>query len=105
MSDKDDEFEDFEAKRLLGSRLSEKYPEYLDIAKLEPHKAIAIYMLKNRKEIMKLKPIDRAIKILYYIGQVERANRLGELSILSMMIGDTSEEFDTRDEAGKDATP
>jgi hypothetical protein len=97
----DDDLEAGEYSRkivYLGGKISGIDKDYLDIAKLDPHSAIAKFFFMNLDKFGKQTAKDNLLMILEYIGKVKKANRFTEITVLSMILGDISKRWD----AGKD---
>ena len=91
---------EFNNLRFLGGQIGKLYPEYIDLGKLDMGMSIALFFLKNRKR-WKENPDKEAVRNekLYYLGQVLKMPLFSEVTILSMMLGDKTEQ--TWDASGK----
>ena len=90
---------EFNNLRFLGGQIAKVYPEYVDLGKLDPGICIALFWMRNREKWKTMTKEDVKKEKLFYIGQVLRMPLFSEVSILSMMLGDKTEQnFDTRKE-------
>jgi len=94
---------EFNNLRFLGGQISKEYEEYIDLSKLDAGIAIALYFLKNKERWRAEK--DKALvrnEKLYFIGQVLKMPIFSEVTILSMMLGDKTEQtWDTKEKQGE----
>lgn len=71
--------------------ISKKFPEYVEIARLDPDTAIALWVLDHLEDLRSGMDTMEFIKeLIHYNGIVEGMERFGELTRLSMIVGDQS---------------
>ena len=93
-TDSDIDFAKFQQFLNLGMKASVQHPSYKTLARLSPQYAEALYVLKNwekLRKVIKENPIRAGELILYNFGLIDGLNRFGELTHLSMIVGDTTE--------------
>lgn len=73
---------------LLGGQVSHKYPEYIRLSQCTPGFSKVIYVLEHYEILLDQDPIKMATSILENFGKIDNLERFGEISILSMIVGD-----------------
>ena len=77
--------------------------EYVDLSKLDSGIAIALFFLRHKKEWQAERDKEKIRdQKLYFIGEVLKMPIFSEVTILSMMLGDkTDQTWDVRNEPTK----
>lgn len=73
---------------LLGGKVSHLHQEYKKLAQCTPGYSKVIYILENLDELLNQDPIKLASLILENFGKIDNLQRFGEITILSMIVGD-----------------
>lgn len=85
------EFRDY---LFLGGQVSKKHKEYKMLARMLPETAEIYHFLNKLEEIQKEEdPLKQTLKILEIMGVAEGLKGFGELSRLSMILGDVRERY------------
>jgi hypothetical protein len=101
----EDDFVKFQQYLTLGMQASKKHKAYETLARLEPGRAKQLFILKNFDKIIELfkgdKPLKAVDYIVFNIGVIEGLNRFGELTHLSMIVGDQTKGRSAKDVRAK----
>lgn len=86
---------ELEQQIFLGGQVSDKYKEFMTIAKMSPDYAEMYLLLEKWDEIEKEPDDQKAIlKIIEILGEVDFMRYTTELTRLSMILGETRKHYD-----------